>query len=431
METLLDLVLLFFVFSFVGWCIEVTLKYRQYHRFINRGFLAGPWLPIYGSGAVLITAAMQLVSRWDDGYGTTFAVSFFLCGALEYGASWVMEKRFHARWWDYNQKPMNLHGRVWIGNLILFGLGGVLIFKILDPLLLPQFARLRLPVKEVIAGCLTAVFIADFIVSHFVLKLVKESVEHSEADNTEAIGREVRLMLHDRSIFYRRFADAYPEVIYRTERVVQRMERVRAETERLRRLAEQRAEDMGSQLAATLERLGRKPALVVTDSQAFKLVSATVPEDIPLTSFSILMARYKGFLRTSAAGVAAVDRLTQDSVVLMAEGCTHHRQCNDIGTVKIPRWLRAHTGLDLKIETCSGREFPDDLSPYSLVVHCGGCMITEREVQYRMRCAEDQGIPFTNYGITIAQMTGALERSVRLFPEIHELVVGGKEASRG
>ena len=253
METLLDLVLLFFVFSFVGWCIEVVLKYRQYHRFINRGFLAGPWLPIYGSGAVLITVAMQLVSRWDDGYGTTFAVSFFLCGALEYGASYVMEKRFHARWWDYSQKPRNLHGRVWIGNLILFGLGGVLIFKLLDPLLLPQFARLRLPVKEIVAGVLAAVFLADFIVSHFVLQLVKRSVEHSEADNTEAIGREVRLMLHDRSIFYRRFADAYPEVIYKTERVAQRMERVRAETERLRREAEQRVENMGSQLAATLE----------------------------------------------------------------------------------------------------------------------------------------------------------------------------------
>ena len=253
METLLDLVLLFFVFSFAGWCIEVTLKYRQYHRFINRGFLAGPWLPIYGSGAVLITLAMRFVSRWDDGYGATFAVSFFLCGALEYGASWVMEKRFHARWWDYSQKPMNLHGRVWIGNLILFGLGGVLIFKILDPLLLPQFARLRLPVKEVIAGCLTAVFLADFIVSHFVLKLVKQSVEHSEADNTEAIGREVRLLLHDRSVFYRRFADAYPEVIYRTERVAQRMERVRAETERLRREAEQRVAEMGGQIASTLE----------------------------------------------------------------------------------------------------------------------------------------------------------------------------------
>ena len=253
METLLDLILLFFVFSFVGWCIEVVLKYRQYHRFINRGFLTGPWLPIYGSGAVLITVAMQLVSRWDDGYGTTFAVSFFLCGALEYGASWFMEKRFHARWWDYSQKPMNLHGRVWIGNLILFGLGGVLIFKILDPLLLPQFARLRLPAKEIVAGVLAAVFIADFIVSHFVLQLVKRSVEHSEADNTEAIGREVRLLLHDRSVFYRRFADAYPEVIYRTERVAQRMERVRAETERLRREAEQRVAEMGGQIASTLE----------------------------------------------------------------------------------------------------------------------------------------------------------------------------------
>ena len=255
METLLDFVLLFFVFSFVGWCIEVTLKYRQYHRFINRGFLAGPWLPIYGSGAVLITAAMQLVSRWDDGYGTTFAVSFFLCGALEYGASWVMEKRFHARWWDYSQKPMNLHGRVWIGNLILFGLGGVLIFKLLDPLLLPQFARLRLPVKEILAGCLTAVFIADFIVSHFVLKLVKESVEHSEADNTEAIGREVRLLLHDRSVFYRRFADAYPEVIYNTERIRARMNKVRAETERLRREAEQRLDAVNQRIGQCREKL--------------------------------------------------------------------------------------------------------------------------------------------------------------------------------
>lgn len=134
------------------------------------------------------------------------------------------------------------------------------------------------------------------------------------------------------------------------------------------------------------------------------------------------MARYKGFLKVAAAGVAAVERLQDGDVVLMAEGCTHHRQCNDIGTVKIPRWLRAHTGKDLRIETCSGRDFPEDLSPYALVIHCGGCMITEREVQYRMRCAEDQGVPFTNYGIVIAQMTGTLERSVRLFPQVHELV---------
>lgn len=177
-----------------------------------------------------------------------------------------------------------------------------------------------------------------------------------------------------------------------------------------------------TELAATLERLGTRPSLVVTDSQAFAVVDDVVPNDIPLTSFSILMARYKGFLHISAAGVAAVERLRDGDTVLMAEGCTHHRQCNDIGTVKIPRWLRAHTNKTLNIETCSGREFPDDLSPYALVVHCGGCMITEREVQYRMRCAEDQGIPFTNYGIVIAQMTGALERSVRLFPEVHALL---------
>ncbi len=177
-----------------------------------------------------------------------------------------------------------------------------------------------------------------------------------------------------------------------------------------------------TELDATLEGLGRTPRLVVTDSQAFSVVNKITPEDIPLTSFSILMARYKGFLRTAAAGVAAVEHLKDGDTVLMAEGCTHHRQCNDIGTVKIPRWLRAHTRKDLRIETCSGRDFPEDLSPYALVIHCGGCMITEREVQYRMRCAEDQGIPFTNYGIAIAQMTGTLERSVRIFPDVHALV---------
>lgn len=174
-----------------------------------------------------------------------------------------------------------------------------------------------------------------------------------------------------------------------------------------------------TELATTLERLGTSPTLVVTDSQAFRVVDEVTPNNIPLTSFSILMARYKGFLRTAVAGVAAVENLKDGDTVLMAEGCTHHRQCNDIGTVKIPRWLRMHTGRELNIQTCSGREFPEDLSPYALVVHCGGCMITEREVQYRMRCAQDQNVPFTNYGIAIAQMTGALERSVRLFPKVH------------
>ena len=179
-----------------------------------------------------------------------------------------------------------------------------------------------------------------------------------------------------------------------------------------------------TELAQALAGLSRPAALVVTDSQAFAVVRDIVPQDIPLTSFSILMARYKGFLRTAAAGVAAVESLHDGDCVLMAEGCTHHRQCNDIGTVKIPRWLRAHTGADLTIETCSGREFPEDLSPYALVVHCGGCMITERDVAERMHQAERQGVPFTNYGIAIAQMTGTLERSVRLFPRVHALVTG-------
>lgn len=176
------------------------------------------------------------------------------------------------------------------------------------------------------------------------------------------------------------------------------------------------------ELEATLSRLSGKPRMVVTDSQAFAVVSRVTPEDIPLTSFSILMARYKGFLKTAVAGAAAIDRLRDGDTVLMAEGCTHHRQCNDIGTVKIPNWLRAHTGKDLQISTCSGRDFPEDLSAYAMVIHCGGCMITERDIQYRMRCAEDQGVPFMNYGIVIAQMTGTLERSVRLFPDIHALV---------
>ena len=179
-----------------------------------------------------------------------------------------------------------------------------------------------------------------------------------------------------------------------------------------------------TELAQALAGLSRPAALVVTDSQAFAVVRDIVPQDIPLTSFSILMARYKGFLRTAAAGVAAVESLHDGDCVLMAEGCTHHRQCNDIGTVKIPRWLRAHTGADLTIETCSGREFPEDLSTYALVVHCGGCMITERDVAERMHQAERQGVPFTNYGIAIAQMTGTLERSVRLFPRVHALVTG-------
>lgn len=175
-------------------------------------------------------------------------------------------------------------------------------------------------------------------------------------------------------------------------------------------------------LKTTLESLAKKPAMVITDSQAFAQVSKDTPLDIPLTSFSILMARYKGFLEGAMQGVAAIETLQDGDKVLICEGCTHHRQCEDIGAVKIPRWLRQHTGKELELVHTSGKDFPEDLSPYRLVIHCGGCMLNEREVAYRQKCAADAGIPFTNYGIAIAYMTGILKRSIEIFPKLYTLI---------
>ena len=175
-----------------------------------------------------------------------------------------------------------------------------------------------------------------------------------------------------------------------------------------------------SELTQTLEGLGKKPAMVITDSQVFKTVAPLVPADIPLTSFSILMAKYKGLLDAAAPGAAAIEYLKDGDTILIAEGCTHHRQCDDIGTVKIPNWLRKYTGKDIKVETCSGTEFPEDLTKYAMVIHCGGCMLNEREVRYRTKCAVDQGVPITNYGTFIAYVNGILKRSVEVFPEILE-----------
>lgn len=248
-----DLILLFFAYSFLGWCIEVTLKYFQFHRFINRGFFTGPILPIYGSGAALITVAVGSLARFEYGYGSTFALSFVICGTLEYLTSYWMEKRFHARWWDYSQKPMNLHGRVWIGNLMLFGLGGVAIIHIINPLFDRILAAFSFSAKEITACVLTAVFAADYVLTHFVMKLVKIGVESSEADSTEEISKEVYLLLSDKSVFHKRFADAYPEVIYRTERITARLAEVKAETERLRAEAEQQLEARREAVADRLE----------------------------------------------------------------------------------------------------------------------------------------------------------------------------------
>ena len=172
------------------------------------------------------------------------------------------------------------------------------------------------------------------------------------------------------------------------------------------------------ELRETLENLCKKPSLVITDSQVFAKASADTPRDVPLTSFSILMARHKGLLETAVKGVAALEHLKDGDTVLIVEGCTHHRQCDDIGSVKIPRWLKNYTGKQLNFETSMGMVFPEDLSGYSLIIHCGGCMLNEREVKYRMKCAVDQNVPITNYGIVIACMQGILRRSLEIFPHL-------------
>ena len=171
---------------------------------------------------------------------------------------------------------------------------------------------------------------------------------------------------------------------------------------------------------ATIESLRTPPALVITDSQVFASVQRDVPDTIPLTSFSILMARYKGFLETAVLGAAQIDRLQDGDRVLIAEGCTHHRQCDDIGTVKLPRWLHERTGKEIRIETSSGTGFPEDLTPYALVIHCGGCMLNGREMLSRIARAVSQGVPVTNYGTAIAYMNGILKRSIAMFPDLVE-----------
>ncbi|MBR6424935.1 MAG: [Oscillospiraceae bacterium] len=176
------------------------------------------------------------------------------------------------------------------------------------------------------------------------------------------------------------------------------------------------------ELTHMLGLLNTPPRMVITDSQVFSTVKDLVPEEIPLTSFSILFARYKGILETATRGAGKLGHLRDGDRVLISEGCTHHRQCQDIGTVKLPGWIRAFTGKGLEFQFTSGTEFPEDLSPFSLVIHCGGCMLTEREVRYRMQCAQDQGIPFTNYGTAIAHMNDILKRSLSLFPDLAALL---------
>ena len=176
------------------------------------------------------------------------------------------------------------------------------------------------------------------------------------------------------------------------------------------------------ELENALAKLNQKPRLVVTDSQVFSKVAKIVPEDIELTSFSILMARYKGALVNSINGVKALDSIQDNDVVLISEGCTHHRQCDDIGTVKLPNWIRNHTKAEPKFVFTSGNEFPIDLHNYKMIIHCGGCMLNEREIMYRNKCAHLQNIPMTNYGIAIAYLNGILKRTIAPFPEVRDIL---------
>ena len=177
-----------------------------------------------------------------------------------------------------------------------------------------------------------------------------------------------------------------------------------------------------SELDATLHKLGTAPRMVITDSQVFHKVDSVVPQDVPLTSFSILMARYKGDLSKVVEGVSALSALKDGDPILIAEGCTHHRQCEDIGTVKIPRLIRKTLGIEPDFHFVSGFDFPEDLTHYRLVIHCGGCMLTEKEMRSRLRTCAENGVPVTNYGILLAHLNSILERSIALFPDISKLL---------
>ena len=237
-----QLLWLFFIYSVAGWVTEVFLKFLEYKRFINRGFLIGPYCPIYGAGAVLITVGGKLLSPVDRTWAMSFLIAFVLCGLLEYLTSYILEKYFHARWWDYTERPMNLHGRVWIGNLILFGIGGVFILEDFNPRLLALAHRLEPRLFAAILIAVSILFVADAVMSYFIMNLLKQGVEKSRADKSEEIAAEVRYLLENRSVFHKRILDAYPELTFRTEKVKARLERIRKEGEAIRLLAEEKVE---------------------------------------------------------------------------------------------------------------------------------------------------------------------------------------------
>ncbi|MCI7239331.1 MAG: putative ABC transporter permease [Anaerococcus sp.] len=230
-KIILNLMILFFVYSILGWIMEVVLKFIKYGRFMNRGFLIGPYCPIYGVGVVLITIVNYLLAPVESSYGTTFLISFIFCGILEYVTSIYFERKYHARWRDYSNKPMNLNGRVWIGNLVAFGLGGTIVTRILNPFFFKYINRVSTNVLVIIVFIMFILFITDIIVSHFIMNILKVNVEQSNSDKSEEIAEEVRYLLENKSVLHRRLINAYPELIFRTNKIKERLERVKRESE--------------------------------------------------------------------------------------------------------------------------------------------------------------------------------------------------------
>ena len=266
-----ELIILFFIYSVAGWCMEVALKYRQFHRFINRGFLIGPYCPIYGSGAVVITVFIGGTVGPDGGYAETFLTAFVVCGVLEYFVSWYMEKLFHARWWDYTGKPMNIHGRIWIGNLILFGLGGILIVKWADPILFRMLDRWPLRLIYTAAVLNVLLMISDYVASHVLFNMVRQEIDGVDADNSEEVSLRVRALLRSKSALLRRIGDSYPNLKVSPEVVLanlkKRQEKLRqAALEQERRIAE--AVQQGQeQLAETVRNAQEQIAEAVQQGQ--------------------------------------------------------------------------------------------------------------------------------------------------------------------
>ena len=227
---LCQLVVLYFVFSCLGWMMEVTLKYIQYHRFINRGFLIGPYCPIYGAGVVLVTVLVGgLVGIRGGTPGEIFLAGFVICGGLEYFISWYMEKVFHARWWDYSRKPMNLNGRVWIGNLMLFGLASVVIVLWIDPVYFRLIEKLPLFWLHFAAIAIVALLVSDCVVSHVMMDIVRREIDAQDGDSTEEISLRVHELLRDRNLFLRRIHQAYPELQARPRAMMERLKQARKE----------------------------------------------------------------------------------------------------------------------------------------------------------------------------------------------------------